>query len=34
MLSRCGGTLYCRYLGDRVEIGGTAALYLKGEIML
>lgn len=32
-LSRRGGTLYCRDLGSRVEIGGKAALYLVGEII-
>jgi PhzF family phenazine biosynthesis protein len=31
-LSKRGGTLYCRDLGERVEIGGRAALYLEGEI--
>jgi len=31
-LSKRGGTLYCQYLGDRVEIGGTAKTYLIGEI--
>lgn len=31
-LSKRGGTLYCRDLGARVEIGGRAALYLEGEI--
>lgn len=33
-LSRRGGELFCRDLGGRVEIGGTAALYLTGEIMI
>ena len=33
-LSRRGGTLLCRDAGDRVEIGGTAVLYLEGEIHL
>jgi PhzF family phenazine biosynthesis protein len=33
-LSRRGGTLYCKDGGDRVEIGGSAALYLEGEIRL
>jgi len=27
-----GGTLYCRNLGERVEIGGRAVTYLTGEI--
>jgi len=29
-----GGTVYCRMLGDRVEISGKAATYLEGEITL
>ncbi len=33
-LSLRGGQLYCRDLGDRVEIGGTAVLYLTGDIHL
>jgi len=33
-LSRRGGILYCRSKGDRVEIGGKAVTYLKGEITL
>jgi hypothetical protein len=24
--------LFCRYRGERVEIGGHAALYMKGTI--
>ena len=31
-LSQRGGTLYCRHLNDRVEIGGHAVTYLVGEI--
>ncbi|MDA3615292.1 PhzF family phenazine biosynthesis protein [Polluticaenibacter yanchengensis] len=31
-LSERHGTLYCRMLGNRVEIAGSAVLYLKGEI--
>lgn len=31
-LSKRGGTLYCEDCGDRVKIGGRAALYLEGEI--
>jgi PhzF family phenazine biosynthesis protein len=31
-LSARGGTLYCRDLGERVEIGGKARLYLTGNI--
>ncbi len=30
-LSKRGGTIYCEYLDDRVEIGGTAKTYLVGE---
>jgi len=33
-LSARGGELFCRDLGDRVEIGGRAVLYLSGEINL
>ncbi|MCE3294497.1 MAG: isomerase [Crocinitomicaceae bacterium] len=31
-LSARGGYLKCKNLGDRIEISGTAKLYLKGEI--
>lgn len=31
-LSMRGGTLFCEDLGDRVEIGGKAKCFLKGEI--
>ena len=31
-LSERSGTLYCRQLGDRVEIAGDAVLYLEGTI--
>jgi PhzF family phenazine biosynthesis protein len=31
-LSRRGGELFCRYLGNRVEISGRAVPYLKGMI--
>jgi PhzF family phenazine biosynthesis protein len=31
-LSGRGGELFCRYLGDRVEISGRAVPYLKGMI--
>ncbi|MCB0284281.1 MAG: PhzF family phenazine biosynthesis protein [Calditrichae bacterium] len=31
-ISKRGGTLYCKDLGDRVEIAGKAITYLKGEI--
>jgi len=33
-LSRQGGRLKCRDLGDRVEIAGQAVLYSRGEIFL
>lgn len=33
-LSARGGTLFCKDLGERVQIGGTAVCYLKGEIKL
>ncbi|SHE78557.1 phenazine biosynthesis protein PhzF family [Mariniphaga anaerophila] len=31
-ISKRGGTLYCKNLGNRVEIGGNAITYLIGEI--
>lgn len=31
-ISKRGGTLYCKNIGDRVKISGKAALYLVGEI--
>lgn len=33
-LSSRGGTLYCKYMGDRVKIGGNAVLYMSGEILI
>jgi PhzF family phenazine biosynthesis protein len=33
-LSRRGGTLFCRLRDDRVDIGGRAVTFLKGEISL
>lgn len=33
-LSRRGGDLRCRLLGDRVEIGGEAVTFMKGTIFL
>lgn len=33
-LSARTGQLQCRYLGDRVEIGGYGKLYMEGEIYL
>jgi PhzF family phenazine biosynthesis protein len=31
-VSKRGGELFCELAGDRVKIGGNAALYMKGEI--
>lgn len=31
-ISKRGGELFCKLAGDRVKIGGNAALFLKGEI--
>ncbi len=31
-ISKRGGILYCKYLNDRVEIGGKAVTYMIGEI--
>lgn len=31
-ISERGGILHCKYLGERVEIGGKAVTYLVGEI--
>jgi len=33
-LSKRGGELFCRHLGDRVEIGGKAVPYLSGKIVI
>lgn len=33
-ISERGGELFCELRGDRVKIGGRAALYLKGEIYI
>ena len=33
-ISARGGTLHCKYSGDRVEIGGRAVTYLTGEIQV
>lgn len=33
-LSPRTGVIYCRYAGERVKIGGKAALYGKGEILI
>ena len=31
-ISRRGGEIYCRHLGDRVGIAGRAIIYSRGEI--
>lgn len=33
-ISARGGELFCQMLGDRVEMAGRGALFLKGEILL
>jgi PhzF family phenazine biosynthesis protein len=33
-MSKRGGVLYCKYLDDRVEIGGKAVTYMQGEITI
>ena len=33
-ISKRGGVLHCKYLGERVEIGGNAVTYLIGEIVI
>jgi predicted PhzF superfamily epimerase YddE/YHI9 len=33
-ISRRGGELFCRLNGDRVEMAGSAALFLRGRIIL
>src|SRR5690606_39416660 len=33
-LSERGGELHCRLLDGRVELGGKAVLYMKGEIFV
>jgi PhzF family phenazine biosynthesis protein len=33
-VSKRGGELYCKLVGERVRVGGKAVLYLKGEICL
>jgi PhzF family phenazine biosynthesis protein len=33
-LSERGGDLFCRHLGNRVEIGGEAVTYLQGELSI
>lgn len=29
-----GGEVYCEHKGDRVDIGGDAAIYMRGTIVL
>jgi predicted PhzF superfamily epimerase YddE/YHI9 len=31
-ISKRGGELYCRHLGERVRIGGRAMTYYRGEL--
>ena len=31
-ISKRGGHIYCSYIGDRVEIGGKAVTFMRGEI--
>ena len=33
-LSKRGGELYCAHRGDRVQIGGRAITYLRGELLI
>jgi PhzF family phenazine biosynthesis protein len=33
-ISARGGELFCRMMGDRVEMAGRGALFLKGEILI
>jgi len=33
-ISRRGGELYCRLVGERVVIGGYAVIYCRGELEL
>jgi predicted PhzF superfamily epimerase YddE/YHI9 len=33
-ISARGGELFCNLMGDRVEIAGHAALFLKGQIWI
>lgn len=33
-ISKRGGIIYCKNLGQRVEIGGKAVTFLKGEIVI
>ena len=33
-ISTRGGELFCNLLGDRVQIAGHAALFLKGQIQI
>lgn len=33
-VSRRGGTVFCKMMGDRVELGGTACTFIEGTIRL
>ena len=33
-LSKRGGEVFCRLIGERVEIAGYARLFLKGQITI
>jgi predicted PhzF superfamily epimerase YddE/YHI9 len=33
-ISKRGGDVICRHLGERVEIGGQAVTFLVGEVVL
>lgn len=33
-ISKRGGELYCRHLGERVGIGGKAVIYCRGELIV
>jgi PhzF family phenazine biosynthesis protein len=33
-VSRRGGELFCKLIGDRVELAGSASLYLRGRILI
>lgn len=32
--SRCGGTLYCTQVGDRIRMSGNAAVYSVADIRI
>jgi hypothetical protein len=33
-VSQRGGELFCRFNGERVDIGGKAVLYSRGHILI